>query len=64
MLAFLVVLMLGAMLGGFGMGMPELVLLGLLAGAAFVIASREAPSAECTLLPRTVVPMCGRPDPT
>jgi hypothetical protein len=45
MLTFLVVLALGAMLGGFGMGMPELVFLGILAGAAFVIASREAPSA-------------------
>lgn len=42
MLAFLGVFMSGAALGGFGMGVPELAILLLLAGGAFVLASREA----------------------
>jgi hypothetical protein len=37
--AFLVVFLAGAMLGGFGMGVPELVALALLATVAFVLAS-------------------------
>jgi hypothetical protein len=42
MLAFLVVLALCAMLGGFGMGIPELAILLLLAGGAFALVCREA----------------------
>jgi hypothetical protein len=38
----MVVLMLGSMLGGFGVGMPELAILLLLSGGAFALASREA----------------------
>ncbi len=43
-LAFLVALVLGAYLVGFGMGMPELALLGVLSCVAFVMASRDASS--------------------
>jgi hypothetical protein len=42
MVVFLVIFVAGSMLGGFGMGIPELAILALLAGAvAFVVATRS-----------------------